>query len=82
MFYISVVNQTEIGGVAAADLTAEAAVAVGVTSVTISRWASTGELPAVRLGPGERARYRIRRDDLEAFVRPADADREAHEARP
>lgn len=71
-------NYTSESGAAAADLTAaEAAAAVGVSSVTIRRWASTGELPAVRLGPGERARYRIRPDDLAAFVRPA--DREADE---
>ena len=63
---------------AAADLTAaEAAAALGVSSVTVRRWAQSGELPAVRLGPSSRARYRISSDDLEAFVRPADADHEA-----
>jgi len=79
VFYTSVVNQTsKSGAAAAADLTAaEAAAAVGVSAVTVRRWAQSGELPAVRLGGGPLARYRIRPDDLEAFVRPADADREA-----
>ena len=76
-------NQNPEHGAAAADLTAaEAAAALGVSTVTVRRWAASGELPAVRLRGGRLARYRIRPGDLMAFVRPADAEREADEARP
>jgi excisionase family DNA binding protein len=56
---------------------AEAARELGVSAVSVRRWASSGQLPAVRLGGGELARYRIEREALDAFVRSACPDGEA-----
>ena len=58
------------GGAAEADLLTvpEAAAALKVSPVTVSRWLRQGRLPAYRLGP--RA-VRIRRADLQAVFAPA-----------
>lgn len=49
----------------------EAAAELGVSTMTVRRAIARGELPAVTLG--ERGRPRIRRRDLEAFLRPMEA---------
>jgi excisionase family DNA binding protein len=43
---------------------------LGVTTATVRRWLVTGELDGVRLGGSCKARYRVTRHALEAFVRP------------
>jgi excisionase family DNA binding protein len=48
----------------------QAARELDVHESTIRRAIRSGELPAVTLG--SHGRYRIRRGDLEAFLRPAD----------
>lgn len=46
----------------------EAADELGVTTTTVRRHITDGELRALRLGSN--GRYRIARDDLEAFLEP------------
>jgi excisionase family DNA binding protein len=53
---------------------AVAAQRLGVSVSTIRRWASSGALPAVRLGAGELARIRVPADALDRFVRDAHAE--------
>jgi excisionase family DNA binding protein len=50
---------------------AEAASMLGVSPSTIWRWVDAGKLPAFRVGPKA---IRIRRQDVEAAVRPRDVD--------
>ena len=35
---------------------------------TVRRWIREGVLPAMALGPSPKAGYRIKRDDVEAFI--------------
>jgi excisionase family DNA binding protein len=48
----------------------EAASLLGCSSDTVRRAIANGELPAVTLG--SHGRYRIRRQDLEQFLRPVE----------
>ena len=48
----------------------EAARVLDVSPVTIWRWIEAGKLPAFRVGPRN---IRVRRDELEAMIRPARA---------
>ena len=47
--------------------TAEAATAFGVSRETVRRWAEGGKLPVISLPSG---RYRFRRGDIEAILKP------------
>lgn len=51
--------------------TAEAADRAEVSGTTIRRWIETGELRAIRVGPGPRARIRVDLNSLLALVVPA-----------
>lgn len=46
----------------------EAANRAQVHPQTIRRWIKKGELPAIRLGDGPTARFRIRQEEFEAFL--------------
>lgn len=50
----------------------EAAAALDVHESTIRRAIHSGELRALRLG--EHGRYRVRRRDLDAYLKPVEAD--------
>jgi excisionase family DNA binding protein len=52
----------------------EVAVLLGVHEVSVRRFVERGELPAVRLGHGVRARVRIDPRDLSALTVPVIAD--------
>jgi excisionase family DNA binding protein len=48
--------------------TAEAAEILGVASITVWRWVNAGRIRAVDLSTGDRAKLRIREDDLQKFI--------------
>jgi excisionase family DNA binding protein len=50
----------------------EVAAELGVSPVTVRRHIASGQLAAVRLG--DHGRPRIRREALEAFLRPVEAE--------
>ena len=49
----------------------EAADELGCSTMTLRRAIHSGELPASRLG--QNGRYRVRREDLEQYLRPVEA---------
>jgi len=49
--------------------TAQVAGIVDVHPETVRRWVNSGELRAIRLGPGRQARIRISPEELAAFIR-------------
>jgi excisionase family DNA binding protein len=49
--------------------TTEAAALMRVSRQTISRWIREGQLPAKRIGVGQRSIYRVSQRDLAEFAR-------------
>ncbi len=54
---------------------AEVARETGVSVATVHRWISTGRLPATNISTtGGHRRYRLRRSDIEAFLKTLRAE--------
>jgi len=48
---------------------AEVAKLLSVNEETVRRWVRSGDLPVMRLGADVRSGYRIRRDDVDKFIK-------------
>lgn len=42
---------------------------IGIHEDTVKRWIKAGRLTAIRTSPGQHGRWRLRRSDVEAFIR-------------
>ena len=55
--------------------TSDAAELLKVTITTVQRWIQSGKLKAYQL-PGERGKYRIKKEDLVSLLEPVEPNRD------